>query len=93
MNPYLETLKDELREELGEDICQADWDEFYDGLEVVDAMSGTISTLFKVYSGEDVDCDKINEGAEECTKWAKGTRADLPSIVKYAYAAIEENLK
>lgn len=87
MNPYLETLKDELREDCGEDICQADWDCFWNGVEMVDhAVAVGIKMGVMSMSGKD-------DFAAECAAWSRGTRADLPSIVKYAYAAIEENLK
>lgn len=83
MNPYLETLKDELREELGDMICAADWACFHIGI-------GEVDSAVKNHAGDWVD---MLEAAQECASWAEGTRADLPSIVKYAYAAIEGNLK
>lgn len=86
MNPYLETLKDELREECGDTICQADWDCFCLGLALVDLESRTLGLTA-------CSCDDIDDDARHAASLAKGTRADLPSIVKYAYAAIEENLK
>lgn len=85
MNPYLETLKDELREDCGEDICQADWDEFYDTLKCMEDMAYLYAINF-------VDMD-LDVESQHIATIAQGTRADLPSIVKYAYAAIEENLK
>lgn len=86
MNPYLEALKEELREECGEDICQADWDCFWDGLKRVDEKAD----FFKWSAYSDGD---YAYHANYVSSYAQGTRADLPSIVKYAYAAIEENLK
>lgn len=89
MNPYLETLKDELREDCGEDICQADWDCFWDGLAWVGVKAMRLSSEANIES-HGFDHDRYAEVAAE---YAQGTRADLPSIIKYAYAAIEENLK
>lgn len=85
MNPYLETLKEELREECGEDICQADWWCFFDALVDVDNFA------WQCPKGSDEFA--IEGWAIQSAAYAQGTRADLPSIVKYAYAAIEENLK
>lgn len=89
MNPYLETLKEELREELGEGICQADWDCFWDGLRLVDRQLEVMWCGYPILSTYVSD----DEMASDAASYAQGTRADLPSIVKYAYAAIEENLK
>lgn len=83
MNPYLETLKDELREDCGEDICQADWDCFWDAVREINLESEVFAEVY----------DDFDEAAKLLAEFAQGTRADLPSIVKYAYAAIEESLE
>lgn len=92
MNPYLETLKDELREDCGEDICQADWDCFWCALKEIDDRSFDCAVEVRLMAKDDQE-SMIDDDADYLAGFAIGTRAHLPSIVKYAYAAIEENLK
>lgn len=90
-NKYEDDLIAELRDNLGDDICKADWDEFWGIIRKVDECAAVHARIIKETGADDRD-ELIEEAVELVYEWAFNTRADLPSIKAYIWQQIENEM-
>lgn len=85
-NKFYGDMRNEMRDQCGDDICAADWGEFYD-------MIYAIEILARYVAQPDMDENEIDDNVGAIYDVISGSRADLPSVEKYIYAEIERNTK
>ena len=83
----IDDLNTEMREEWGDDLCQACWDELWGAIIKIDVLTdGRVS--------KGADEDEFEDAAEDIfSEVFDGTAADLPSIRSYIARRLEENAK
>lgn len=91
-NQYEFDLVEELKEELGGSSCMADWGEFWDELKDADKRAKVSASEIYLLNEDEREC-AIDVASEEIATYAKGTRAELPSLIKYIWEQIEIELK
>lgn len=91
-NQYEAELENELIWDCGEEITRADWCEFHDALKEVDDRAKE-SALSIVLLPKDEQEQAIEDDVEFIAKCVENTRANLPSLEKYIWQQIENEIK
>jgi len=83
MNKFYYDLIDELASDLGEDATRADWDEFHTEIAYIRKQASQVA-----FAG--MTDDEISDEARAIYDQIAGSRADLPSVLAFITAEIEE---
>lgn len=83
MNKFYDDLISELTSDLGEDATRADWDEFHAEISYIRSQANKVG-----YAG--MTDDEISDEARAIYDQIAGSRADLPSVLAFITAEIEE---